>query len=130
MTSLSLSHPTLASLFDRVIQTSGDSAYSHHALERDNMPIAQPSRSNSVFDRVIQTSGNSAAGHHASGQADLAAVMAIFHRKQPEAELHRMSVRSRQQPQHDQPDRRQSTVAAADRLHGSLHRADQRLIEA
>jgi hypothetical protein len=36
-------------MFDRVIQTFGDSASGHHAL----------------VDRVIQTSGASAFGHHA-----------------------------------------------------------------
>jgi hypothetical protein len=38
-------------LFDRVIQTSGDSTSGHHAL--------------TLFDRVIQTSGDSTSGHRA-----------------------------------------------------------------
>jgi hypothetical protein len=34
-------------------------------LERDDIAIAQPSRSNFLFDRVIQTFGDSAYSHHA-----------------------------------------------------------------
>jgi hypothetical protein len=34
-------------------------------LERDDIAIAQPSRSNCSFDRVIQIFGDSAYSHHA-----------------------------------------------------------------
>src|SRR6185437_1678073 len=40
-------------------------ASSHVGLERDDIAVAQPFRSNSLFDRVLQTFGDSAYSHHA-----------------------------------------------------------------
>jgi hypothetical protein len=51
--------------FERVTQSSGDSASGHHAQSMTRSGLTSSCFSFLWFERVIQTSGDSASGHHA-----------------------------------------------------------------
>jgi hypothetical protein len=66
-------HPSRSRpLFSRVIQTSGDPTFGHHALARDEIAGTPSSRSRSLLSRVIQTFGDSTSGHHALARDEIA----------------------------------------------------------